>query len=132
VQKWGKYVETHIAPILAILVWAMQGRGGLSEAAKGASRPCRRSGAQALGKADDRVAEDLAAGSWLAGADYGLADIMVFPHLTRCVDLAIELFASVVEWLERMMARPQVRAVMGGRDTARAFATMGPEVGRWG
>jgi glutathione S-transferase len=78
------------------------------------------------------MTEDLAAGSWLAGADYGLADIMVFPHLTRCVDLGIELFASVVEWLERMMARPQVRAVMGGRDTARAFATTGPEVGRWG
>lgn len=147
IQKWGKYVETHIACNLPIA----GRRPDISEAAKtGFDRlpPERRalwtsaasgfSGEEiaaaraALVKAAGRVAEDLAAGSWLAGDSYSLADIVVFPHLARFVGLGIDVPSAVIDWLERVAARPKVREALGAAGVGASLVTMGPERGRWG
>jgi glutathione S-transferase len=148
VQKWGKYVETHIAPNLAILAWAKRGRLP-AEAAAGLERltPERRAlwqqaaqgfatdeveAAQAaLVKAAERIAADLADAPWLAGENYSLADIAVFPHAARLAGLGIAVPDAVPEWLGRIAARPVVREALGEAGLIEV-ATMGPERGRWG
>lgn len=150
VQKWGKYVETHIAPNLAIVAWAALGgtpgpsaRAGFASltperralwerAAEGFSDAEVATARAALVKAIVRVDEDLGAGPWLAGQDYGIADIIVFPHVARLADLDIELPAAVSDWLERVAARPQVRDALGRNPAAANVTTMAPERGRWG
>jgi glutathione S-transferase len=141
-QKWGKYVETHLAPNLALIGWKPAGptrdfgqltperrllwdkaSAGFSDTEIAASRA-------AVAKAIDRVAEDLDDGAWLAG-DYGVADIAVYPHALRVRDLGFELPAPVAAWLDRMAARPNVQQAMGQAAEC-APATMGPERGRWG
>lgn len=147
VQKWGKYVETHIAPNLAIVRWARSGMRMSDEARKGLTRlPPEREmlwrralagfpletveiARAALAKAAARLAADLAETDWLAGADYTLADIAVYPHLAQFADLAIEVPGEVGDWLSRVAERPAVSALGDKRQIA---ATMGPEPGRWG
>ncbi|MBO9519849.1 MAG: glutathione S-transferase family protein [Porphyrobacter sp.] len=147
VQKWGKYVETHIAPNLAIARWARFGtrvndeiRKGLTRlpperetlwrsALDGFSEEAVETARAALAKAASRLAEDLADGNWLAGADYTLADIAAYPHLTQFAALDIEVPGDVEGWLDRIAERPAVRAV---GNQAQIAATMGPERGRWG
>jgi glutathione S-transferase len=149
-QKWGKYVETHIAPNLAVIGWAMRtaapdaaARAGFTrltaerkalweKAAAGFDAGEIAAARAAIDKAIGRVAEELAAGPWLAGADYGVADIAVFPHIARARDLSFALPAGVADWLARIGARPAVRAALAGAEDLRALATMGPERGRWG
>lgn len=147
VQKWGKYVETHIAPNLAIVRWAQMG-GAVDEAAKaglarltperralweralaGFSEETVESARNALGKTVARVAQDLANGRWLAGASYSLADIAAYPHVAQFASLGIELPDAVQDWLDRMEGRPAVGAAVG---QMMVVATMGPEPGRWG
>jgi glutathione S-transferase len=147
VQKWGKYVETHIAPNLAIVRWArfalpvdegakqalarltperralwQRALDGFPEEEVNASRA-------ALERAAGRVARDLESDPWLAGPVYSLADIAVYPHLAQFAALDVELPGSVEDWLGRVAARPAVRAVAGDMPM---IATMGPETGRWG
>jgi glutathione S-transferase len=48
---------------------------------------------------------------WLAGADYGLADIAYVPWLLRARDVlgvALDGFPSVAAWVDRMVERPAV------------------------
>jgi len=149
VQKWGKYVETHIAPNVAIMDWAQRGnapdsaRNGFGrltperralweKAAAGFGEDEVESARAALVKAAGRIAEDLATGAWLTGDNYTLADIIVFPHAARFADLGIDVPDSVTGWLERVRARPHVRDALGGGGTGIPAATMGPEKGRWG
>lgn len=147
VHKWGKYVETHIAPNLAIARWALMGgdRGagavpGLDrlpperaalwrQALAGFSEDQVASACQALEKAAARVAQDAAATGWLAGADYSVADIAAYPHLAQFAALGIALPAGAQEWLARVAERPAVREAAGDMPLV---ATMGPELGRWG
>lgn len=150
VQKWGKYVETHIAPNLAILAWAKEGAAldATTRAAFARLTPERRAlwqkawdgfsdeevetAQRAVAKAVGRVAEDLADSPWLAGRDFSLADIAVFPHVARIRQLGLEMPAPVAHWLDRVAARPRVREALGEAGLAMAVATMGPERGRWG
>lgn len=150
VQKWGKYVETHIAPNLAILGWSERGlpadartRPGFDrlpperralwhKAAEGFSADEADAARAALGKAASRIADDLADGPWLAGNDYTIADIIVFPHLARFADLGIAVPDPARQWLARIEGRPQVRAALGDGGIDRGVTTMGPERGRWG
>jgi glutathione S-transferase len=144
VHKWGKYLETHIAPNLAIVRWAR--RGGVAPDAADLARlpPERRALWQqaaagfgeeeieraraALDKALARMVPDLSAG-WLAGHEYTLADIAVYPHVAQLDELGIGVPAPVADWLARVAARPAVREVAGEMPLV---ATMGPEPGRWG
>ncbi len=147
VQKWGKYVETHIAPHLAIVRWAERGgpleqhrqqgfdrlpperRALWQQAAAGFSAEEVSASRQALARAAQRLAQDLEHGPWLAGADYTLADAAVFPHVEQFPALGIELPPAVQEWRARVAARPAVRAAMDG---LKLLPVMGPERGRWG
>lgn len=149
-QKWGKYVETHLAPNLAIARWAVQGETPDATSHAGFARltPERRAlweractgfpddqvtaARNAVQKAIDRVAEDLTPGPWLAGADYGLADIAVFPHIRRAATLGFPLPAPVIEWIDRMAARPAVQFILSSAESEKDVVTMGPELGRWG
>ena len=87
VQKWGKYVETHIAPHLAIVRWAERGgpleqhrqqgfdrlpperRALWQQAAAGFSAEEVSASREALARAAQRLSQDLEHGPWLAGAD---------------------------------------------------------------
>jgi glutathione S-transferase len=145
VHKWGKYLETHIAPNLALWRWAHTGE--LTPDVPGLARlmPERRALWQraaagfeadevmrakaALETAAARIAADLAAGDWLAGGEYTLADIALYPHVVQFEALDIPVPAAVSDWLDRVAARDAVGEVAGEMPLV---ATMGPEPGRWG
>jgi glutathione S-transferase len=148
VQRWGKYVESHIAPNLAIVNWAKHG-DGLGDAARaGFDRlpPERKAlwNKAVAGFSDDEVAaaagvlaraagllsDTLVRGLWLAGDAYSLADIAVFPHVARFASLGLPVSSAIADWLGRMHRRPAVRAALDSAGST--VATMGPEVSRWG
>jgi glutathione S-transferase len=145
VHKWGKYLETHIAPNLALWRWAHTGE--LTPDVPGLARltPERRALWQraaagfeaeevararaALEHAAARMEADLAAGEWLAGGEYTLADIALYPHVVQFEALDIPVPGAVSDWLDRVAARDAVGEVAGEMPLV---ATMGPEPGRWG
>jgi glutathione S-transferase len=149
-QKWGKYVETHLAPNLAVAGWPLSGAKAGAAAQKGFERlPAERrllwqracdgfsdteieAAHAAVAKAIDRVGEELADRRWLAGVDYGVADIIAFPHVGRCRKLGFEIPPSIADWLNRIAARPAVIKALAEAPRDHDFATMGPERGRWG
>lgn len=146
-RKWGKYVETHIAPHLAIARWAALGgkvparaaaglEGLLPErralwerAAAGFDQAQLAASAEAMVAAADRLAADLAANEWLAGDRFTLGDAAVYPHVAQFETLGIPVPAAVGEWLSRMAERDSVQAI---RQDMFPLAVMGPETGRWG
>jgi glutathione S-transferase len=59
--------------------------------------------------------EALAAGPWLLGVQYSLADIIVAPLIDRMADLGFSgiwdgKFQRVTEWYQRMQTRPAFKA----------------------
>ncbi len=86
-----------------------------------------------------RLEEALTASPWLAGADYSLADIAIFPMANALQRLLPELmsFSSrprVSQWLRRMKQRAAVESALAMARSARPeemFAP-GPELSRWG
>lgn len=146
-EKWGKYVETHIAPNLAIIGWSGHGTkpdpAGLArltperqwlwqQASNGFSEEIIETARAAIEKAIARVAEELEAGPWLTGAIYSVADIAAYPHIARARALGFAVPDSVAQWLDRVASRPRVLEALGRPDTAPEVITMGPERGRWG
>jgi glutathione S-transferase len=146
-RKWGKYVETHIAPNLAIARWAalhgklpdsavpglanllparvelwLRAKGGFDQRQLAAST-------QAMMTAGARVAADLADNDWLCGDAFTLGDIAVYPHVAQFGALGLPLPPAVDAWLARVAARPSVQAI---RNDLFPLAVMGPEPGRWG
>jgi glutathione S-transferase len=101
VHKWGKYVQTHIAPHLGIVRWAALGGAAGPEQVQGFARlPHERralweraaagfdadqvaASRRALLVAVDRLAADLAEGEWLAGPALTLADVVACPHVRQ-------------------------------------------------
>lgn len=146
-RKWGKYVETHIAPHLAIARWAALGarvperaQAGLANllperralwlrASEGFDRDQLAASTKALLTAGQRLAEDLAGNDWLAGDTFTLGDVAVYPHVAQFETLGLSVPAVVGQWLERMAARPSVQSI---REDLFLVAVMGPEPGRWG
>lgn len=146
-RKWGKYVETHIAPHLAITRWAaLHGKvpgsavAGLSNllparcelwlrAANGFDREQLATSTQAILATGHRLATDLEGNDWLAGDRFTLADVAVYPHVAQFAALGLSLPRVVEQWLERVSGRPSVQAI---RADLFPVATMGPEPGRWG
>jgi len=146
-RKWGKYVETHIAPHLAINRWAAL-HGKVSDEAvpgfanlltarcelwlrakHGFDREQLAVSTQALLTAGNRLAADLAGNDWLAGDRFTLADVAVYPHVAQFGALGLPVPPAVEQWLARVAARPSVEAI--GADLF-PLAVMGPEPGRWG
>lgn len=147
VRKWGKYVETHIAPHLAIARWAaLHGRvparaasrfGSLlpppkalwERAARGFDGAQLAVSTEAMRTAAERLAADLAGNDWLCGDRFTLGDISVYPHLAQFGTLGLAVPKVVEEWLARVAARPSVEAI---KTDLFPVAVMGPEPGRWG
>jgi glutathione S-transferase len=145
VEKWGGYVETDIAPNLAIWRWTQLGgeapsadllarlpqerRALWQRAAAGFTADEIERARLALVNALDRMAADIADGGWLAGGNYTLADIAAYPHIAQFAELEIEVPDPVEEWLTRIAVRPAVREAAGD---LKIVATMGPEPGRRG
>jgi glutathione S-transferase len=148
--KWGKYVETHIAPNLAIFGWAARGAKLDTSAQAGLARltPERRllwqqardgfddtlveTARAAIEKAIGRVAEELVQGPWLAGETYSIADIAAYPHVARARTLGFAVPEAGTAWLDRVGSRPRVLEALGRPDAGPDIITMGPERGRWG
>jgi len=146
-RKWGKYVETHIAPNLAIARWAaLHGRvpitaeAGLDRllphrralwlrAAQGFDREQLAASTMAMLTAGERIAADLAGRDWLCGDGFTLGDIAVYPHVAQFDALGLALPRTVDDWLARVAERPSVQAIKADMFPV---ATMGPEPGRWG
>jgi glutathione S-transferase len=146
-RKWGKYVETHVAPHLAIARWAalggrvpdeaMAGLGNLLpersalwlRAARGFDRDQLAASTRAMLTAGDRLAADLAGREWIAGNRFTVGDIAVYPHLAQFASLGLSLPGPVDAWLKRVAQRDSVRTI---RDDLFPVAVMGPEPGRWG
>jgi glutathione S-transferase len=147
VHKWGKYVETHIAPQLAIVRWqALRGKvpEGAGEgiarlprarralwqrAARGFDDETIAAATKAMSIVGERLAGDLAERDYLAEDRPTLADFAVYPHLAQFAALGLETPAAVAAWIERIAARPSAKGISS--DTY-PLATMGPEAGRWG
>lgn len=146
-RKWGKYVESHVAPHLAITRWAaLHGRvpdeavPGLANlltarcalwlrAREGFSREQLAASTQAMIVAGRRLSDDIAGNEWLAGDRFSLADIAVYPHLAQFATLGLPVPKPVEAWLARVAERPSVRTIAADLFPV---ATMGPEAGRWG
>jgi glutathione S-transferase len=140
VHEWGEYLETDIAPNLAIWRWVQLGGEAPPEellvrlpperqalwrrAAVGFSAAETEGARMALVTALDRMAADIAQGGWLAGGNYSLADIAAYPHIAQLAELGIEVPYAVEEWLTRIAVRPAVGEAAGDLKTV---ATMGPE-----
>ncbi len=86
-----------------------------------------------------RIEAALARSPWLAGSDYSIADIDTYALLAPLPVLAPGLVNAgvtprILDFLERVQARPAVRAALARSRTGRpqeAFAP-GPEASRWG
>ena len=86
-----------------------------------------------------RIEAALAASAWLAGADYSIADIDAFAMLAPLPNLAPGVVnpsatPHIIAFLERLQARPAVRAALARSRTGRpaeAFVP-GAEASRWG
>ncbi|WP_305097911.1 glutathione S-transferase family protein [Croceibacterium aestuarii] len=145
--KWGKYVETHIAPHLAIARWtALKGKmpereqAGLDRLLPERAALWRRAMAgfeaaqletstQMLVAAGERLAADLRGERWLCGDIFTLGDIAVFPHLAQFATLGLRYPSEVQDWLGRVAERSSVAGLSGDLFPV---AVMGPEPGRWG
>jgi len=142
VQLVGQMVERAIAPNLALLEW--HERGGATPPADAYMRlpPARRalwekafagfSTAEltaadvGLARALDDCEQWLANHPWLAGADFSIADILLFPLVSRLNDAMRSRALS--DWHARVATRPSAALVTHESPVV----TMGPERGRWG
>ena len=163
-QVWLRSSDDYVGPALAMLGWHLTGGATkvppalLQTAAAGFARlPPQR---QAVWKAAleesyseeqlaaarnslditaTRIESALAAGGWLAGSGYSLADIAIFPmarSLARIQPHVVNRTATpnLIAWLQRMEERPAVGKVLRMARSASpetAFAP-GPEPARWG
>jgi glutathione S-transferase len=142
VQVVGQLVERAIAPNLALLEWTE--RGGATPTAEAYLRlpPERRAlweeafagfsvaeltaADVGLARALDDCETWLAGHPWLAGEDYTIADILLFPLAARLDEGT--LGPGLREWRTRVAERPAIAVIAGEQPVA----TMGPERGRWG
>jgi len=164
VQVWGRFLGERIAPAIATLgvhrffVPAMRSRASeLASAIERMAKPERREAWRAAltgeisaeilaesrrraGSLIERIESALEGGrSWLVEDTYGLADIAAFSLAMSLPKLAPQLCGAeragaMLRWIDRMRARPAVRAALASTRTGRpdeAFAP-GPEHARWG
>jgi len=142
VQVVGQLVERAIAPNLAVLEWNEGGgatptgeaymrlppeRRALWEKAFAGFATAELTAADVgLARALDVCEQWLANHPWLAGADFSIADILLFPLVVR-LDEAMR-GPALREWQARVAARPSAALVAHEK----RVVTVGPERGRWG
>ena len=142
VQVVGKLVEGAIAPNLALLEWVadpgpapstealfrlpLERRAWWGKAVAGFSVAELTAADVGLARALDDCEQWLASHPWLAGADYSIADVLLYPLADR-LDEAMR-GPALRDWHARVAARPAVAAM----EVEAPVVTMGPERGRWG
>jgi glutathione S-transferase len=156
-RAWQKYVDDHLAAYVIDLAWQAYGaKGGNYETvasrvpvrerrdvwlrlAKGLESDQLERARERIGQCVHKMEQDLAAGPWLAGQSYSLADIAVYSYAAYLPKPAPELVSAnaaprTADWLRRMGERPAVKAALAaGRATDPfAAAAPGPEHVRWG
>ena len=163
VNVWIKYVNEYMAPAVSrlgvdrFMADQLKGRD-LAAAREGLERapPERRQAwIRALdGRLDpsdieitrallrtrlDQMERTLASSEWLAGSDYSIADMAVFPTARSLPVVAPDLVNDkatprIMAWMEAIAARPPVQAAMAMARTPHPEAVFapGPEGSRWG
>ena len=142
VQYLGKLVEGAIAPNLALLEWAanpgpapsgealfrlpLERRALWNKAVAGFSVAEVTAADVGLARALDDCEQWLASHPWLAGEDYTIADVLLYPLVDRLDEHMRG--PALRDWQARVAARPAVAAL----EAEAPVATMGPERGRWG
>jgi glutathione S-transferase len=142
VQVVGQLVERAICPTLALLEWVaspgpspplealarlpLERRALWEKAAAGFSVAEITAADVGLARALDDCEAWLASHPWLAGEDYSIADILLFPLVDR-LDEAMR-GPALRDWHARVAARTAVTAL----EAEAPVITMGPERGRWG
>lgn len=138
----GKLVEDSLAPNLALIEWATH-RGPRPSAVELARLPRERrawwekalagfSGEEiaaarvGLKRALDACEERLEDHQWLAGVDFTIADVLLYPLAARINEAT--LGPALLEWRRHVAARPAASVVAGEERTI----TLGPERQRWG
>jgi GSH-dependent disulfide-bond oxidoreductase len=163
-QVWLRTSDDYFGPALALLGWHLTGAARsltpplLKTAAEGIARlpPERQAvwkaalensyseeqlGAarNSLGICARRLESALLPRGWLAGAEYSLADIAIFPmarSLARLLPDVVNQAATpgIIAWLQKIEQRPAVNKVLRMARSASpetSFAP-GPEPARWG
>lgn len=142
VQVVGQLVERAIAPNLALLEWAaepgptpsrealfrlpLERRALWERAVAGFSVAEITAADVGLARALDDCEAWLEKHPWLAGEDYSIADILLYPLADR-LDESMR-GPALREWHTRVVARPAIAAL----EAEPPVITMGPERGRWG
>lgn len=165
VQAWSKFIDYHLASSLATLgcrrylVPALErcDRPALEARIDSIPVPERRAGWQRALRNDyddalvenaarkvrlvlGRMEETLAAGEWLVGGRYSIADINAFAMVRGLMQAApeivnVDVAPHTAAWAKRIAARPAVRSVLDSADPGRRTETVflpGPEHSRWG
>jgi glutathione S-transferase len=169
VRVWGKMLNEDIAPSVSLLAWhtwtlptlGAGEREKLRAAAQGIPIEERRAqwvlamdetrleeqlqySTYKLRVAVSKVEKDLAQDSWLAGSQYSLADIYLFPVFAVLPRLLPEIVnptatPRTMDWLAAVRSRPGVRSALSTKLAGAAWPAdplqmfmPGPEHVRWG
>lgn len=110
VLQWLFFQAAHVGPMLGQL-WHFRHAGGTPN--EGA---LQRYGSEAR-RLYGVVERQLARHGWLAGGDYSIADIAAWPWLREHGTLGIPIadYPATAAWLERIGARPAVRAALAAQ-----------------
>lgn len=105
-DQWSEFMILHPGRAIGVLFWEEFIRArmnGLTPDADAVTKAKRQLTTE-LALLDER----LAAGPWLSGQNYGLADIVAASYLWPLEDLSFDLaeFANLSDWYARVSARP--------------------------
>jgi glutathione S-transferase/GST-like protein len=159
-RAWQKYVDDYLAAAVSDLAWPSLGLPALKARNSAATLDAaidripvkerqdawRAAVADAdpdlVDKARERIRlavakteADLEGRDWMAPGGFSLADIAVYAYLAYLPRIAPDLLAPrTAAWLDRMAARPAVKAAeaMGRTDDPYVVSAPGPEHIRWG
>ena len=165
VRAWLKFADERLAPAVGLIGWHLGIGGSIRARIAGGTAELldripskerrdvwaialdadatRARVAEARPKLEGVVAEIETAlrpgAAWLAGSQYSLADIAVFPMIRALAELLPSQFDAhtvprICEWLDRMQERPAVRASQTFACSAQPYRVLvpGPEQIRWG
>ncbi|MCW5638384.1 MAG: glutathione S-transferase N-terminal domain-containing protein [Rubrivivax sp.] len=121
-EKCGRFLPADLRGRVATLEWLMWQMGGLGPMA-GQNGHFRLYAPEKIPYAIERYANEVdrlygvldrrlgSTGAHVAGADYSIADIAIFPWVRtwKAQQVPLERFAHVKAWYERLMQRPAVR-----------------------
>lgn len=121
-DKTGRFLPTELRRRKAVLEWLMWQIGGLGPMA-GQNGHFRLYAPQPLPYAIERYANEVnrlygvldaqlqRSGAFVAGDDYSIADIAIFPwvRIWRAQQVPLHDFAHVQAWVERLRQRPALR-----------------------